>query len=488
MTSPSLKPCCWASLRPMTQALRSCLNAASWSGASRNSGYRSKYVSGSTARRGQKFLKSLGSPYTPPNQLAHETAATPGIRAICWRYGSGTGKMNDTLWCVIIRFSAEAATPAFHAPTIGRIRPNAITAVAIPSIVRIVRSRCRNRFLRTILSSFTLAPSLQLAFVEVPHDVRSLGGVRIVRHHHDGLLELLVQPLEQREHLFGGLTIEVARRLVRHEDGGVGREGARDGHALLLAARELPRIMVYPVLQADQRERRFDMLAPLGLGERAKQQRQLDVLVGREHWNQVVELKHEPDVPGPPTGELRFAQLRDVRAGDRDRPRVRAIDARDQVQQRGLARPRGAHQAEKFSLRNVERDVVQHGDRHAVAAVGLRDTANLDDRIGHELLYCTVTLTPPRRRAPTLSTTGTPGRNPSRMATDAPTCRPTTTGTSTARFLSTTNTTLRPFRSATEQLGATRTSCVSTATRDGRGRKWRLALISGSTRASYERN
>src|SRR5882762_3401120 len=190
ITSPILKPCCWASLRPMTQALRSCLNAASWSGASRNSGYNSKYVSGSTARRGQKFLKSLGSPYTPPNQFAHDTAATPGTRAIACRYGSGTGKMNDTLLCVIMRFAAEAATPAFHAPTIVRIRPNAITAVAIPSIVSAVRSRCRNTFLKTILISFTAGPSLQLALVEVADDVGPLDGVRVVRHHHDGLLEL----------------------------------------------------------------------------------------------------------------------------------------------------------------------------------------------------------------------------------------------------------------------------------------------------------
>src|SRR5438034_11102191 len=73
--------------------------------------------------RGQKFLKSLGSPYTPPNQLAHDTAVTPGTRAICWRYGSGTGKMNDTLCRVIIRFAADPATPAFHAPTMVRIRP-----------------------------------------------------------------------------------------------------------------------------------------------------------------------------------------------------------------------------------------------------------------------------------------------------------------------------------------------------------------------------
>ena len=38
MTSPSLKPCCCASLRPMMHALRSFLNAASWSGGTWNSG------------------------------------------------------------------------------------------------------------------------------------------------------------------------------------------------------------------------------------------------------------------------------------------------------------------------------------------------------------------------------------------------------------------------------------------------------------------
>src|SRR5207247_11101514 len=77
---------------------------------------------------------------------------------ICWWDGIGTGKMEDTLWGVIMRFAAEAATPAFHARTIVRIRPNAMTAVAIPSIVSTVRSRCRNTFLRTILTSFTAAP------------------------------------------------------------------------------------------------------------------------------------------------------------------------------------------------------------------------------------------------------------------------------------------------------------------------------------------
>src|SRR2546429_9314411 len=78
----------------------------------------------------------------------------------------------------------------------------------------------------------------------------------------------------------------------------------------------------------------------------------------------------------------------------------------------GLARPRGAHQAQEFSLGDIERDVVQHGNRHAVPTIGLRHTANLDDRIGHTLLYCTVTLAPPRRRAPPPAATCTPRGKP----------------------------------------------------------------------------
>src|SRR5205823_13380360 len=107
--------------RARMQALRSFREVAGGSRGTWSAGYRSKNVSGSTARRGQKFLKSLGSPYTPPSQLAQETAVTPGARTICWRYGAGNGKMNDTLCRVIIRFSADAATPAFQAPTIVRI-------------------------------------------------------------------------------------------------------------------------------------------------------------------------------------------------------------------------------------------------------------------------------------------------------------------------------------------------------------------------------
>src|SRR2546427_1174592 len=192
-----------------------------------------------------------------------------------------------------MRLAAAPVAPAFQAPTIVRIRPNAITAVAIPTMVSAVRRRCRKRFLKTSRSSFTAGPSLQFALVQVAYEMGALGGVRVVRHHHDGLLELLVQPLEQRQDLLGGLAIEVTGRLVRHEDRGVGRDGARDGDALLLAAGELARIVAHPVAEADERERRLDVLFPLGLGERRQEERQLDVLEGREHGDQVVELEQD---------------------------------------------------------------------------------------------------------------------------------------------------------------------------------------------------
>src|SRR3546814_9174528 len=55
-----------------------------------------------------------------------------------------------------------------------------------------------------------------------------------------------------------GLAVEIAGRLVRQQQVGGDHEGACQRHALLLAARELPRIMGEAMSQADRLE--------LGLG------------------------------------------------------------------------------------------------------------------------------------------------------------------------------------------------------------------------------
>ena len=119
------------------------------------------------------------------------------------------------------------------------------------------------------------------------------------------LFELRAEDLHQRENLVGALGVEVAGRLVGDDQFRVGDDRPGDADALLLPAGELPRPVVHAVRQADQVQRRFHLLAALLLRQRQKQQRQLDVLVGGEHRQQVVELEDEADVPGAATGPVR---------------------------------------------------------------------------------------------------------------------------------------------------------------------------------------
>ena len=79
---------------------------------------------------------------------------------------------------------------------------------------------------------------------------RALGGARIVRHHDDRLAVIAVERLQQVEDLVAGFAIEIARRLVAQQQRGIGDDGARDADALLLAARQLTRIMLGAIGEA----------------------------------------------------------------------------------------------------------------------------------------------------------------------------------------------------------------------------------------------
>ena len=62
------------------------------------------------------------------------------------------------------------------------------------------------------------------------------GGVRIVRHHHDRLAEILVELRKHGQDVLRGGGVEVAGGLVGEDQGRVGDDGAGDGDALLLPA------------------------------------------------------------------------------------------------------------------------------------------------------------------------------------------------------------------------------------------------------------
>ena len=97
--------------------------------------------------------------------------------------------------------------------------------------------------------------SRQHALLEVQRPLGALGGVRIVRDHDDRLAVLAVERLQQVEDLVAGLAIEVAGRLVAEQQRRVGDDRARDADALLLAAGELPRVVLGAVGEADDLQR-----------------------------------------------------------------------------------------------------------------------------------------------------------------------------------------------------------------------------------------
>ena len=117
---------------------------------------------------------------------------------------------------------------------------------------------------------------------------------------------------------------------------------------------------------------------PLLLRKVAQQQRQLDVLNRIQHRNQVVELEDESDVPAAPLGQLAFRQRCEVSSGHNHLARRRAVDAGDQVQQRGLARARRPHQRQELALRHFEAQAVEHRDLLAIAVIDLAYVLHTD--------------------------------------------------------------------------------------------------------------
>src|SRR3990167_2891931 len=110
------------------------------------------------------------------------------------------------------------------------------------------------------------------------HDAfRICGHVGLVRDHQHGDALFGVQVPEQFHDLLAAVRVEVAGGLVGQQHLRLGDDGARDGHALLLPAREFARRVVLPTLEAHPFQRapgqavpRSGGLAPGGPGARPR--------------------------------------------------------------------------------------------------------------------------------------------------------------------------------------------------------------------------
>ena len=178
--------------------------------------------------------------------------------------------------------------------------------------------------------------------------------------------------LEDLQDRLAGGGVEVAGRFVGHQDRRAADERARDGGALLLAARQLARPVVQAVLEPDEREALDRARAALGGGDALVEQRDLDVLGDRQLGDEVEGLEDEADLLAAHAGELVVAELLDRLAVELVAARGRPVEAAEEVHERRLARTRRTH----------DRDVLAARDHEVEPAEGLDEDRSVGLEVG----------------------------------------------------------------------------------------------------------
>src|SRR5207248_10539077 len=171
-------------------------------------------------------------------------------------------------------------------------------------------------------------------------------------------------------------------RLVREQDAGSCRQGARDCDSLALAGRQLVGIRPPPVRELD-RFQRFDRALldrPVRHLRVAQLQGEDYVFEGVQAGQQSLLLEDERDLAAQAAQATPPPAVQPAPT-DPELAVVRAELAVDQAQQGRLARPARAGDLDELALPDREVDRLEH----RVAAVGLRNADELDRRLSDEL-------------------------------------------------------------------------------------------------------
>src|SRR4030095_1870273 len=234
----------------------------------------------------------------------------------------------------------------------------------------------------------------------------------VVRHHHHRAA-VGVDLAQQVQDLAPGLTVEFAGGLVAEQQARAHHQRTRDGGALALAARDVGGTVREAVPETDPGQRLACPLVALGAGHALVEQGQLHVLGEREAGQQVEGLEDEADGAAAQPRQLLLAERVEGAALEAVAPGARAREAAQDLEQRGLARARGAHHRHELAAPDLEVHPAQRVDVLARRDVVLVDGLERDHRGAH------------------WSSTASPRARPSSTCTRLPSTIPTRTGRST---------------------------------------------------------
>ena len=177
-----------------------------------------------------------------------------------------------------------------------------------------------------------------------------------------------MEPGELDPHLHAKGGVEVGERLVEQEDLGVADDGAPDGHALPLPARELLRLAVQQRLELKDACGVVHLLLPLLLGNVAELEAEPHVVRHAHVRIERVALEHHGEAALGRRDVVRpDAVDEEVAAGD-------LLQPGDESQQGGLAAAGRAHEDAELAVLDPERHALDDVD----VSEGLLDVGELD--------------------------------------------------------------------------------------------------------------
>ena len=171
-------------------------------------------------------------------------------------------------------------------------------------------------------------------------------------------LDLVAQLDELGTHLVTKLGIQVGQRLVHQEDLGVTHDGAADGDALALAARERLRLAVEVLGDTQDLGSGANLAVDLVFGDLLELKRKRHVLVHRHVGVQSVALEHHGDVA------VLGRHVVDALAVDEHVARGNVLQAGDHAHRRGLTAARGTNENDELLVVNGEVEVLY--SEHAI--------------------------------------------------------------------------------------------------------------------------
>jgi len=200
--------------------------------------------------------------------------------------------------------------------------------------------------------------------------------------HDDSHAELGLQLAQESKDRFAGGGIQIAGGLVGEKNLRAIDESAGDGHALLLAAGEFGGAVAKTMCEANALEGFADTrwaLGPIHFGE-AKWE--FDILFEGHAREEVERLEDHADGVAAIAGEFYRGKSRDVLTMRGDRTGCGAIQAGDEIEERGFAGAGGAEECEELVVGNGERKFVDRADGSFAHGVVAGDAIELDSGIG----------------------------------------------------------------------------------------------------------